>query len=48
VAVLGEGRVLALGTMDELSHNDHPIVSAYFTERRGTAKGRTPQGHRNG
>jgi phospholipid/cholesterol/gamma-HCH transport system ATP-binding protein len=48
VAVLGEGRVLALGTMDELSHNDHPIVSAYFTERRGTAKGRPRQGHRNG
>ena len=35
VAVLGEGHVLALGTMDELSHHDHPIVSAYFTHRRG-------------
>jgi phospholipid/cholesterol/gamma-HCH transport system ATP-binding protein len=35
VAVLGEGHVLALGTMDELSHHDHPIVSAYFTNRRG-------------
>ncbi len=40
VAVLGEGRVLALGTMDELSRNDHPIVSGYFTDRRGTAAAR--------
>lgn len=40
VAVLGEGRVLALGTMDELSRHDHPIVSAYFTDRRGTAAAR--------
>ncbi|MDP1650452.1 MAG: ATP-binding cassette domain-containing protein [Rubrivivax sp.] len=40
VAVLGEGRVLALGTMGELSRNDHPIVSAYFTDRRGTAAAR--------
>jgi len=43
VAVLGEGRVLALGTMDELSRNGHPIVSAYFTDRRGAPR-RTPQG----
>ena len=35
VAVLGEGRVLALGTMAELSSHAHPIVGAYFTERRG-------------
>ncbi len=35
VAVLGEGRVLALGTMDELSRHAHPVVSAYFTDRRG-------------
>ena len=35
VAVLGEGHVLALGTMAELSQHAHPIVSAYFTERRG-------------
>ena len=34
VAVLGEGRVLATGTMDELSHNPHPIVRAYFTDPR--------------
>ncbi len=38
VAVLGEGRVLALGTMDELSHHSHPVVSAYFTNRRGAPK----------
>ena len=34
VAVLGEGRVLALDTMTALSHHEHPIVSAYFTDRR--------------
>ena len=35
VAVLGEGRVLALGTMADLSHDTHPIVAAYFNDRRG-------------
>ncbi|MEP7300066.1 MAG: ATP-binding cassette domain-containing protein [Caldimonas sp.] len=34
VAVLGEGRVLATGSMAELSHHSHPIVRAYFTDRR--------------
>ena len=33
VAVLGEGHVLALGTMAELSHHAHPIIASYFTER---------------
>ena len=33
VAVLGEGRVLALGSMTELSSNPHPIVQAYFVDR---------------
>jgi len=32
VAVLGEGRVLATGSMEELSHDTHPIVQAYFTD----------------
>jgi phospholipid/cholesterol/gamma-HCH transport system ATP-binding protein len=35
VALLGEGRVLAQGTMDELSKNPQPIVAAYFADRRG-------------
>jgi phospholipid/cholesterol/gamma-HCH transport system ATP-binding protein len=35
VAVLGEGRVLAIGTMEALSHEAHPIVASYFTDRRG-------------
>ncbi len=30
VAVLGEGRVLALGTRAELAENPHPTVQAYF------------------
>jgi phospholipid/cholesterol/gamma-HCH transport system ATP-binding protein len=34
VAVLGEGGVLALGTMAALSREQHPIVAAYFTDRR--------------
>ena len=38
VAVLGEGRVLALDTMDALSRHEHPIVSAYFTQRRGRSR----------
>ena len=34
VAVLGEGRVLALGTMAELAQDEQPTVRAYFTDRR--------------
>lgn len=42
VAVLGEGRVLALDTMVALAENDHPVVSAYFTNRRGAPKAPAP------
>lgn len=41
VAVLGEGRVLAHGTMDELSRHEHPVVQAYFVDARRQEK-RTP------
>ena len=34
VAVLGEGHVLATGSMAELSHHDHPTVQAYFVDPR--------------
>jgi len=34
VAVLGEGRVLAAGTMQELSTNEHPIIRGYFVDPR--------------
>ena len=34
VAVLGEGRVLAIDRMAELAHHPHPIVQSYFTDRR--------------
>jgi phospholipid/cholesterol/gamma-HCH transport system ATP-binding protein len=34
VAVLGDGRVLALGTMGELSQDPQPEVRSYFTDRR--------------
>jgi phospholipid/cholesterol/gamma-HCH transport system ATP-binding protein len=39
VAVLGEGRVIALGTMDELSRVDHPVVQAYFTPQHAAPRG---------
>ena len=34
VAVLGEGRVLAVGSLEELAHHTHAIVQAYFVNRR--------------
>lgn len=34
VAILGEGRVLAVGSMQELSLHEHPIVRAYFAQSR--------------
>ena len=33
VAVLGEGKILATGSMSELSNHQHPIVRSYFTDR---------------
>ncbi|MDE2082299.1 MAG: ATP-binding cassette domain-containing protein [Burkholderiales bacterium] len=37
VAVLGEGRVLALDTMAALAHHEHPVVRAYFAQPRPQA-----------
>ena len=37
VAVLGEGRVLGVGSMEELSQSDHPMVREYFYGPRGRA-----------
>ncbi|WHZ24297.1 MAG: ABC transporter, ATP-binding protein (cluster 9, phospholipid) [Nitrospira sp.] len=37
VAVLGNGRVLGLGTMEELAHSDDPVVRDYFHGPRGRA-----------
>jgi len=37
VAVLGSGRVLGLGTMEELAHSDDPVVREYFLGPRGRA-----------
>ncbi|MFZ6769395.1 ABC transporter ATP-binding protein [Undibacterium sp. Di26W] len=37
VAVLGEGKVLAIGSMEELSHLPHPVVRDYFDGARGRA-----------
>ncbi len=34
IAVLGEGRVLALGSMAELASHPHPIVQTYFVDRQ--------------
>jgi phospholipid/cholesterol/gamma-HCH transport system ATP-binding protein len=41
VAMLGEGRVVATGPMETLARNPHPVVAAYFTDRRAKpAQGR--------
>ncbi|MDA8095150.1 MAG: ATP-binding cassette domain-containing protein [Betaproteobacteria bacterium] len=37
VAVLGENRALGIGTMDELSRSEHPLVREYFYGPRGRA-----------
>jgi len=37
VAILGDGRVLGEGTMEELSKSDHPMVREYFYGPRGRA-----------
>jgi phospholipid/cholesterol/gamma-HCH transport system ATP-binding protein len=37
VLVLGEGKVLASGTMQQLSKHQHPLVRAYFDGARGRA-----------
>jgi phospholipid/cholesterol/gamma-HCH transport system ATP-binding protein len=37
VAVLGEGRILGIGTMAELAQSEHPLVREYFHGPRGRA-----------
>ncbi len=37
VAFLGEGRVVGVGTMQELSKSEHPLVREYFYGPRGRA-----------
>ena len=37
IAVIGEKRVLAVGTMDELRQIDHPWIQEYFGGPRGRA-----------
>ena len=37
VAVLGEGKVIGLGSMSELSRMDHPIIREYFDSPRARA-----------
>lgn len=37
VAVLGQGRVLEIGTMEELSRSDNPVTRTYFHGPRGRA-----------
>jgi phospholipid/cholesterol/gamma-HCH transport system ATP-binding protein len=37
VAVLGSGRVLGIGTMQELSRSDDPVIREYFQGPRGRA-----------
>jgi len=35
VAVLGEERILGIGTMQELAHSEHPVIREYFYGPRG-------------
>jgi phospholipid/cholesterol/gamma-HCH transport system ATP-binding protein len=37
VAVLGEGRVQGIGSMEALSHLEHPAVRQFFEGPRGQA-----------
>lgn len=37
LAVLGEGKVLGIGTMEELSESPHPVIREYFYGPRGRA-----------
>jgi phospholipid/cholesterol/gamma-HCH transport system ATP-binding protein len=37
VAVLGDRRILGIGTMKELSASDHPLIREYFYGPRGRA-----------
>jgi phospholipid/cholesterol/gamma-HCH transport system ATP-binding protein len=37
VAVLGEGRILGIGTMTELAGSGHPLIREYFYGPRGRA-----------
>jgi phospholipid/cholesterol/gamma-HCH transport system ATP-binding protein len=37
VAFMGDGKVVGVGTMDELSHSQHPLVHEYFYGPRGRA-----------
>ena len=37
VAVLGEGRILGIGTMNELAGSEHPLIREYFYGPRGRA-----------
>jgi len=48
VAVLGEGHILGVGTMTELSKMEHPIIREYFYGPRGRAANRqTPKTSKN-
>jgi len=37
VAVLSDGKVLAIGSLDEVRKNDHPWIKEYFSGPRGRA-----------
>ena len=34
VAALADGKIVAIGTMDDLLHSEHPWVKAYFHGKR--------------
>ena len=45
IAALGDGRIIAQGTISEMLENDHPWLRSYFHGKRGRAM--VPQGKRH-
>jgi phospholipid/cholesterol/gamma-HCH transport system ATP-binding protein len=42
IAALADGKVIAVGAMDDMRHSRHPWMQAYFQGRRGHALARAP------
>jgi phospholipid/cholesterol/gamma-HCH transport system substrate-binding protein len=45
IAALGDGQIIAQGTIAEMLASDHPWLRAYFHGKRGRAAGLTPAAH---
>jgi phospholipid/cholesterol/gamma-HCH transport system ATP-binding protein len=47
IAVLADGRIVALGTLEEMQRSEHPWVKSYFRGRRGAARASHPMINQN-